>query len=88
MDRLWESLRYGSTLIVECLGLFEVAENIKISLVNSIEKWKVMLCSGNSELGKIEIKRGIFQGDSLSPLVLVLALIPSSLILRRAKAQY
>ena len=86
MDRLWESLRYGSTLIIECLCLFGVAENIKISLVNSMEKWKVMLCSGNSELGKIEIKRGIFQGDSLSPLVLVLALIPLSLILRKAKA--
>ena len=51
-----------------------------------MEKWKVMLCSGNSELGKIEIKRGIFQGDSLSPLVLVFALIPLSLILRKAKA--
>ena len=27
--------------------------------VNSMEKWKVMLCSGNSELGEVEIKRGI-----------------------------
>ena len=38
-----------------------VAENIKILLVSSIEKWKVMLCSENSELGEIEIKHGIFQ---------------------------
>ena len=51
-----------------------------------MEKWKVMLCSGNSELGEVEIKRGIFQRDSLSPLVFVLALIPLSLILRKAKA--
>ena len=47
-----------------------------------------MLCSGNSELGEVEIKQGIFQGDSLSPLVFVLALIPLSLILRKAKAAY
>ena len=47
-----------------------------------------MLCSGNSELDEVEIKRGIFQGDSLSPLVFVLALIPLSLILRKAKAAY
>ena len=47
-----------------------------------------MLCSGNSELGEVEIKRGIFQGDSLSPLVFVLALIPLSLILRKANAAY
>ena len=68
--------------------MFGVAENIKSLLVNSMEKWKVMLCSGNFELGEVEIKRGIFQGDSLSPLVFVLALIPLSLILRKAKAAY
>ena len=42
--------------IIECLDLFGVAENIKSLLVNSIEKWKVMLCSGNSELGEVKIK--------------------------------
>ena len=44
--------------------------------------------SGNSELGEVEIKRGIFQGNSLSHLVFALALIPLSLILRKAKAAY
>ena len=47
-----------------------------------------MLCSENSELCEVEIKRGIFQGDSLSALVFVLALIPLSLILRKGKAAY
>ena len=47
-----------------------------------------MIYSGNSELGEVEIKRGIFKGDSLFPLVFVLALIPLSLILRKAKAAY
>ena len=47
-----------------------------------------MQYSGNSELGEVQIKRGIFQGDSLTPLVFVLALIPLSLILRKTKAAY
>ena len=47
-----------------------------------------MLWLGYCELGKAEIKRGIFQGDSLSPLVFVLALITLSLILRKVKAAY
>ena len=72
--------------MIKCLDLFGIAEHIKSLLVNSIEKCKVMPCSGNSELGEVEIKRGISQGDSLSPLVFVLALIPLSLILRKAKA--
>ena len=74
--------------IIECLDLFGVTENIKSLLANSMEKWKVVLCSGNSELGEVEIKRGIFQGDSLSFLVFVLALIPLGLILRKTKATY
>ena len=56
--------------------MFGVAEIIKSLLVNSMEKWKVMLYSGNSELGEVEIKQDIFQGDSLCPSVFVLALIP------------
>ena len=71
--------------IIESLDLFGVAENIKSLLVNSMEKCKVMLCSGNSELGEVEIKRGIFQGDSL---LFILALILPVLILRKAKAVY
>ena len=47
-----------------------------------------MLCSGNSELGEVEIKRGIFQGDSLSYLVFVLALTSLSLILKKGNAAY
>ena len=46
--------------IIECLDLFRVAENTKSLLANSMEKWKVMLFSGNSGLGEVEIKQGIF----------------------------
>ena len=47
-----------------------------------------MLCAGNSELGEGDIKWGLFKGNSLSPSVFVLALIPLILILRKAKAAY
>ena len=56
--------------------------------MNNMEKWSVMLCAGNSELDEVEIKRGIFQGVSLSPLVFDLVLILLSLILRKAKTAY
>ena len=68
--------------------MFGAAENIKTLLVKSMEEWRVMLRVGNSEVGEVDIKRGIFLGDSLSPLVFVLALISLSLILRKAKAGY
>ena len=42
--------------IRECLDLFGIADNIKTLLVNSMEKWRVMLGPGNSELGEVDIK--------------------------------
>ena len=65
--------------IIECLDLFGVAENIKSLLANSMFV---------SELGEVEVKRGIFQGDSLYSLVFLLALISLRLILRKAKTLY
>ena len=45
------------------------------------------MCAGISEL-EFDIKRDIFQGDYLSPLVFVLAWIPLTLNLRNVKAAY
>ena len=55
----------------ECLDLLGVAENTKNLLVNSMKKRTGMSCLGNLEFGEVDIKLGIVQGDSLSPLVFV-----------------
>ena len=44
--------------------------------------------SGNEELVRVDIKRGIIQGDTLSPLVFVIGLIPLSHILQKVNAGY
>ena len=50
--------------------------------------WRTELSSGGVGLGDVNIRRGIFQGDSLSPLLFVLSLIPLTLVLRKVKAGY
>ena len=50
--------------------------------------WKTVLTSNQEVLGTVDIKRGIFQGDSLSPLLFVMIMIQLSLILRDTRAGY
>ena len=42
--------------------------------------------SRRKNLGKVKIQRGIFQGDALSPLLFVIAMMPLSHILRKSIA--
>ena len=44
--------------------------------------------SENNKLGKVNIRRGIFEGNSLSPLLFLVALIPITIILRTIKQGY
>ena len=54
--KAYDMVPHSWIIVPHSLDLFGVAENINSLLVNSMEKWKVMLCSGNSELGVVEIK--------------------------------
>ena len=53
-----------------------------------MQSWRTVLFSENNKLGKVNIRRGIFEGDSLSPLLFLVALIPITIILRTIKQGY
>ena len=53
-----------------------------------MENWKTELFVYGQSLGQVNMKRGICQGDSLSPLLFVLCMIPLTLLLRQTKAGY
>ena len=58
------------------------ADAVKCLLGESMKTWRTNLMANDECLGKVNIRRGFFQGDSLSPLLFVLALLPLSMILR------
>ena len=74
--------------IRECLELFGVADNIKRILSSSMKNWKLELTSSGVSLGEVNIRRGIFQGDSLSPLLFVICMIPLTMVLRKVNFHY
>ena len=61
--------------------MFGTAANGRQVLLSSMGEWKTELTSCGQTLGEVDINRGIFQGDSLSPLLFVLRMVPLSFVL-------
>ena len=73
--------------INECMELFGISDNVRNFFVRkfferSMEQCKLSLTSNGEGLGDVDEKRGIFQGESLSPLLFVSSMVPLSLILK------
>ena len=65
-----------------------IAENFRKFLENSMKNWKLLLAYNGLESCEIDVNRGIFQDDSLSPLIFVICVIPLSFLSRKVKASY
>ena len=74
--------------IEKSMEMFGVAINMRRFISGNMKQWNTELMSGDQRLGNVRIRRGIFQGDSLSPLLFVLAMIPLTLMLRKTKIFY
>ena len=68
--------------IEEVMRVMEIADNIKKFMLDSMQRWKIRLEYEGKQLGEVRIKREIFQRDSLSPLMFVMAMIPMTCVLK------
>ena len=74
--------------IIESLKMAQVAGNIIRFLQKSMVNWKTELTSCGESLGSVDIRRGIFQGDSLSSLIFAVCMLPLTKILKDVKIGY
>ena len=70
------------------MGMVGFADNIIGFIKQSMNNWKTNLYADGKLLGSVPIRRGIFQGDSFSPLLFVTALLPLTHILRETGMGY
>ena len=70
----------------ECMEMLGKAENFRTFLQKSMQQWRLSFTANGEDLGEVNVKREIFQGDNLSPLLFVLSMVPLSLILKKVNA--
>ena len=68
--------------ILKCLQMYKIQPVLITFIEESMSQWKTNMTlvhkEGVLETGAIRINRGIFQGDSLSPLLFTMSLNPVS----------
>ena len=78
--------------IIKCLKMYKIFPIAINFLKESMEKWKTSVIlyrqEGKLKFRKFNLKRGIFQSDSLSPLLFCLTLAPLSTLLNEAGYGY
>ena len=74
--------------LIECLKIYGAEESTINFLRNTMPNWKTELTSSGKKLAEVNIRRGIFQGDSLSPLLFVVAMIPMTRVLQKMEVGY
>ena len=72
--------------ILRCLELYNINEEIRTFMSKQMQNWKTNITlshmEGQIQIPEVKIQRGIFQGDTLSPLIFCLAIEPHSKILK------
>ena len=68
--------------------MFRIAENLRNFLQKSMQQWRLSLTANGEDLGQVNMKWGIFQGDNLLALLFVLSIVPLLLILKKVNGCY
>ena len=74
--------------MIEAMKMVRISDNIVKLFENSKETWRTELTACNESLGKVDIRRAIFQRDCYSPLLFVVVIILLSIILNETDVGY
>ena len=74
--------------IMKCLQLYGVDVRVQRLLFHSMQLWRTVLTVNGEIYGEVSIQCGIFQVDSLSSLLFIMALMPISLLLNDSGKGY
>ena len=74
--------------IINCLKMYKIADEVINFIEKTMETWRVELTARGRSLAEAKIQSSIFQGDALSPLIFIIAMVPLNHIPRQCTAGY
>ena len=72
--------------IINSLKMYKISDEVINFIDKTMKTWRVKLTAGGRRLAEPNIQRRIFQGDALSPLLFIIAMMPLNHILRKCTA--
>ena len=74
--------------IINSLKMYKISDEVINFIDKTIKTWRVELTAGGRRLAEAKIQRRVFEGDALSPLLFIIAMMPLNHILRKCTAGY
>ena len=74
--------------IIAAMIMVGLGDNIMGLIKKGMNKWNTNFYAEGKLFGSVPIRRGIFQGDSFSPLLFVITLLPLTQILKESGMWY
>ena len=68
--------------------MYKISHEVINFIKHTMKTWRVELTAGGRSIAETKTQRGIFQGDTLSPLLFIIAMMPLNHILRKCPAGY
>ena len=72
--------------ILHCLKMYKISYEVINFIEKTMQTWRVELTAGGRSFAETKIQRGILQGDALSPLLFIIAIMNH--VLRKCAAGY
>ena len=74
--------------IINCLKMYKISHEVINFIEKTMKTWIVELTAGGKSLAETKIQRGISQGDAISHLLFIIAMMPRNHILRKCTDGY
>ena len=74
--------------MINCLKMYKISNEVIHFIEKTMKIGRVELTAGRKSLAEPKIQRGMFRGNTLSPLLFIIAMMPLNHILRKCTAGY